>query len=852
MTVDVRIGLPTDTVGIADAVAVGESTRVELEPCVYTDGGLTPYLRVETDDPDAFDTALRADRAVETARRHRDDDGTVRYRVTWSFDETDVFSLLRGHGVVLQRAHATACEWVFQLRAPDSAALTDFLDACRDADLSPRVYRSEGVDCRADGTVATADDGTTGSPGAFEGDPPFRQILDNIEEVVWMSDPDKEEIIYVNPAYEAVWGQPRERLSEEPLAFLDAVHPEDRARVRSSLDRQPTGEYDEEYRIRRPDGTTRWIRDRAVSITDDEGNVVRVAGIAEDITERKEREQLRRTLNEAAQAMLGATTSQAVAEISVETAIDALGLTFACVYVPGEEDGTLRPIACAADGETPDDPAAVTGLENPLWESFASGQSTAFDASFAHRLPVPSRVQRGWVEALGEYGVLVFATRSETAFDDRTDRYAGILTAITEVGLGQTEREARLERQNERLSDLSRLNAVIRDINTEVAATTNRDAIEHNVCERFAVEESYLAACICDRSSGDSVRVRRRAGTTESQTDLDGGDHVDAPLISDLIDTATATGTVRVDRDADARGDAGSWYDTFRDAGCRAVVAVPLTSGNVAYGVLLLFIDDPSVFDEEFLTVLGELGQMIGRAIRAAETRKTLLTDTATELEFEVDDAEMFFHAISAEFDCRLDLEGLVPADSDQLVFYVDVEGVPAERLVERAEGAPGITSVRTITGGTDGGLFEFHVVGGSAIQVLAAYGATIRSASADGGVARIVAEIASDIEVRPLVSTLEDACPGATLVRKSELDRPVRTVQQFRESLADRLTDRQVDVLHSAYLSGYFEWPRESTAEDIAASFDVSSSTIHFHLRNALRALLETYYEEDRYRTEA
>lgn len=843
MTVCVSVGLPTDAVGLAEAVAVSESTRVELEPSVYDDGGLARYVRVETDAPEAFDAALRTDRAVAAAKRH--DDGTcLRYRISWSVEEADVLSLLTAHDVVVERAHATACEWVFRLRAPDEATLTDFLEACRDHDLSPHVRETgSGALDEYDGGAADAESDDTRE---FGRETPFRQIIDNIEEVVWMTDPEKDEMIYVNPAYEEVWGQSRDRLSENPLAFLDAIHPDDRERVRASLDRQPDGEYDEEYRIRRPDGTTRWVRDRAVSITDDEGNVVRVAGIAEDVTDRKERERLRASLYDATQSMLGATTSEAVAEIAVQTAIDALGTSVACVYVPDDGDDALSPIAYAADEASLDAPAPIGDSENPVWDSFANERRSACDDALADLLQVQTDVQSGRVAPLGGYGVLVFGARTDDVFGDETERYADILTAITEAGLGQTEREARLERQNERLSDLSRLNAVIRDINTEVAATTSREAIQRNVCERFTAEDAYLAAAICGQSSGDSVRIRESAGAADSRATGDAGDHVDAPFLGDLLASTTGTETVRVERDTDERGDTGPWYETLHGAGVEAVVAVPLVSGNAAYGALLLFTDDPSVFDEEFLTVLRELGQMIGRAIRAAETRKTLLTDTATELEFEVAGPDSFFQTVAAEFDCRLALEGLVPADSDQLIFYVDADGVPAEQLVERAASSPAVESVRTISGGADGGLFECHVDGQSAIHVLVAYGATIRSASVDGGVARIVAEVAPDTEVRSLVSNLEDACPGAKLVRKRELDRPVRTVQQFRESLADRLTDRQVDVLHSAYLAGYFEWPRESTAEDIAASFDVSSSTVHFHLRNALRALLETYYEED------
>jgi PAS domain S-box-containing protein len=136
----------------------------------------------------------------------------------------------------------------------------------------------------------------------------FRQLAENIREVVWMSDPEKEEVLYVNPAYEEIWGQSTASLYENPTAFLDAVHPDDRERVETTLDTQASGEYDEEYRIVRPDGERRWIRDRAIPVKNDAGEVYRIVGVASDITERKERErELRRIKRAIDEAPVGIT-----------------------------------------------------------------------------------------------------------------------------------------------------------------------------------------------------------------------------------------------------------------------------------------------------------------------------------------------------------------------------------------------------------------------------------------------------------------------------------------------------------------------------------------------------------------
>ncbi|MDX1567300.1 MAG: PAS domain-containing protein, partial [Longimicrobiales bacterium] len=120
----------------------------------------------------------------------------------------------------------------------------------------------------------------------------FREIAESIDDVFWILDPDEGEVLYVSPAYEEVWGRPREPMlgTLDPDRWLKTLHPDDRERMRRALpDRD--GEYaDVEYRIVRPDGEIRWIWDRAFSVEDEDGKVVRRVGVAEDITERKELE----------------------------------------------------------------------------------------------------------------------------------------------------------------------------------------------------------------------------------------------------------------------------------------------------------------------------------------------------------------------------------------------------------------------------------------------------------------------------------------------------------------------------------------------------------------------------------
>ncbi len=116
----------------------------------------------------------------------------------------------------------------------------------------------------------------------------LRQLAENLDDVVYIADQNQPRMEYVSPSYERIWGRSRESLYRDPRSFLDAIHPEDRRRMVEGVGRQLAGQPSvEEYRIGRPDGEERWIRDRAIPIVDSLGRTVRIVGLAEDITERK-------------------------------------------------------------------------------------------------------------------------------------------------------------------------------------------------------------------------------------------------------------------------------------------------------------------------------------------------------------------------------------------------------------------------------------------------------------------------------------------------------------------------------------------------------------------------------------
>jgi PAS domain S-box-containing protein len=146
-----------------------------------------------------------------------------------------------------------------------------------------------------------------------ESEEKFRQLAENIDRVFWMRDL-AGQILYISPAYETIWQRSVTQLYNNPESWLEALHPDDYDRLIVQV--QQNTAFDEEYRIRLPNGEIRWIRDRGFLVRNREGEVYRCAGIAEDISDRKRSEVERQSVEETLRRQLTA----------IEAAIDGIAI----------------------------------------------------------------------------------------------------------------------------------------------------------------------------------------------------------------------------------------------------------------------------------------------------------------------------------------------------------------------------------------------------------------------------------------------------------------------------------------------------------------------------------------------
>jgi len=191
----------------------------------------------------------------------------------------------------------------------------------------------------------------------------FRQLAENITDAFWMREAAEMRVVYVSPAYETIWGHSCKSLYQSPNAWLEAIHPEDRDRVALAMrTKQSAGEYSQEYRIVRPDATLRWIRDRAFPIRDGSGKVVRIVGIAEDITERRRLEREILEISDREQGRIGQDLHDSLCQKLVSIAFDNNSLERKLASRSLPEAATAQQIASVLDDVITEARAVARGL----------------------------------------------------------------------------------------------------------------------------------------------------------------------------------------------------------------------------------------------------------------------------------------------------------------------------------------------------------------------------------------------------------------------------------------------------------------------------------------------------------
>ena len=570
-------------------------------------------------------------------------------------------------------------------------------------------------------------------------------------------------------------------------------------------------------------------------------------GTVVDVTERKETAEIRRTLADTAGRMLESDDRATTCRGALSAARTITGFPDGVVYRFDDDRGVLVPEAAteglrdAAGGRLP----TLSGGDSLAWQTFVDGQRRVVDDVATHErtyiddLPYTA----GLFVPLGEHGVLTLVAPDDRDVSERRREALDILAADVEGALDRTARERtlegrerELEERTERLARLDRVNGVVRSVAAVVVRESDREGIRQAVAERLVGADPFAYAWVgADGPAGPTAEAwAGEPSAFDDPADVDDADHP--------ASEAAATGEVAVVENLVGVADENRcvWQAAALKRGYPSCCAVPLTYEGTTRGVLTVYADRIGVFDDSLVELLSELGEMIGYALTAAERRAALESERTVELVFDVPEGTAFTR-LADRLGCEVELKRVRTGGETTTVTYL-LEGVDPDADVETA--LPGGTTATTSRLGGETALVEVTVGGEWIGSPFAAEGGRVTTATADPEGGELRARMPLGIEVRPVVESLRASYPGVEFVAKRERAERREPRSMLRGGVEERLTDRQLEVLETAYLAGFFDQPRTNSGDDVADLLGVSQPTFNQQRRAAERKLVEFLVE--------
>jgi len=660
-------------------------------------------------------------------------------------------------------------------------------------------------------------------------------------------------VTFLNDRAERLLGRGGAKLRrvEDIDALLAADEPEDRA-VRGGpigrvlRDEEPV--YGLDCALDRSDATRQWVSLNAAVIAGaDDAERSRVVLTVEDVTERKRDEERLVALNELARRLPDAGTVEDIADLAMDAADDLVSPSRGTIAFYDDELGRLTPVTRTGQGaEGPEDWALAITDHERTWQAFVD-QSEVVTADVPYWTEEGSQVPVGsvMISPLGDHGVFVIAGLEPDGLSDTDRSIANMLVATTRSALDRVTREQTLRERKDALAEknavlkrLQRINDTIRGITTELIRASTRQEILDAVCAELATTAAYDFAWIgtVDAVTGE-VTPAAWAGSGEGYLDA-------VSLSTDPSDAEEPTATAARTRETTFRNHLAAnppfepWRQAALQRGYQAVIAVPITYQDTAHGVLSLYASRADVFDNVERAVLTELGESIGYALNALGRKRALVGEESIELEFRCRRGRSPLFQFVADQDCSFTFENQLQNSDGHPGIFFSISGASTEDVLAFGDRCPEIDALRLVTEQGETALYECSLGDSSLFTALPDRGGIPRTVRVDGVEGEAIVRIPSRSDVRTFLELFEDHFEECELVGRREVDEPVRTRGQFDAEVRTRLTDRQREILQAAYTSGFFDWPREITAQELADVFDISQPTVSRHIRTGEREL--------------
>ena len=556
-------------------------------------------------------------------------------------------------------------------------------------------------------------------------------------------------------------------------------------------------------------------------------------------------------LNQATRELRQVGRKDDVADVVVDVVDAVLGVPGIGVLLFDDGQNHLRPVEMTDTMTEYYGGEAVFGPGKPdsiTWRVFVTGETSLLDDVRTSETNVNERTdaRSGLFVPLGEQGVLVAATDDVGAFSESSRELLELVGTIAESALDRIEnanllreRDRRLREQDDRLGDYSRILDLIRSVDQVITSETAKGDVETGVLDCLVDDDRFDFAWIGTVDTDDDELIPRE------WTD-DGSQYLDELTFSigDCTEPACRTARERTVTAAPnvAENLTDGWQRSALSRGFHSVLSVPLMHEDVLYGVLTVYADRPDSFTEPVVSILRQIGETTAYAINGAEWNFSHLSGAVTELELEIESPDDVLNLIAQSVGTAIDCLELTPLSDGSTKLRFSASDVTAESVMATTSGLVAVDSV-THDSSDDDHLFTAVVSGETIGSAITKSGGVSGDITADGSSLVATVNVPETVDVRTFVDRLERRYPAVELRSRRERDRSALTRIGFLDELEAVLTDRQMDVLRTAYDDGFFKSPREATGQDVADELGVSQPTVSHHLREGQAKLLSLLF---------
>lgn len=555
------------------------------------------------------------------------------------------------------------------------------------------------------------------------------------------------------------------------------------------------------------------------------------------------------TLNDIIHELFDGKDTRDIKRRAVQTAADLLDVSTVAFYSFDEDGWAFEPVASVistAFGERIDDLPIFEPGTGAEWRAFTDERTAVINDLRAHEAEYAfDRALRSeLIVPVADRGVLLVGDIRPDVIDEWMVSVIETLGATVEAALTGAEREQALREQRQELREVESLNQQIRDVSHEAVQADTRVELERAVCERLVgfdpIEFAWLGGIDLERNA---VVPQAQAGVGDGYLEdvcfsLD-GDGDSEPTVEaarsrkSCASANTATGL----RD-------GDWQAMAIERGFRSVISIPVIYRDSVYGVLSVYGRRGSSFSDGLRSVLEDLCDLVAHATFAIEQAAVLQADRTLLIEFEVRDHTQPLCRLASLLGCEIELDSVISQPGESSLVFISVSDAASERAHRAIEQLGWVEDCQLFERADDT-LVRLLMSRSVIRSVPSDMGYMIRELVADDARCRVAVEVPKATDTRRTVNQIISQHDDTQLLAKRELRSPAEPDERVPGRVLEALTQRQREVVETAYRCGYFSSPRRASGGDLAELFGFSNAAFHQHLRKAERTVFKELLEE-------